>query len=311
MVLDTIPPLAVAAYADTLAWLRPGARGNVALVVRADSASPPRIVVAQLPRRTSQLRLGTDAHGHLTAVMTARPGAASRTALYSVPADGSERVRRLRLVSARWYAYSPGLRDGIVSFIRRGRGNVDAQADAKVMTGRLSGSRARVAGVLPSDYLGAAQQTAVASRGIVLVAHVDPRRPVGGHVTQLISFRAGKRPQVLIRHVSRTGDGKIDNVGASGLGPIVLDASGRHATVARWAAPTEPHTQQPVRAARDLLTVDTLTGQQTAAPLPSGFDIALPLPGEGFAVYNADHNEYSSRPAPARDANGALQIIPE
>ena len=241
VVLDTIPPLAVAAYADTLAWLRPGARGNVALVVRADSASPPRIVVAQLPRRTSQLTLGTGAHGRLTAVMTARPGAASRTALYSVPADGSERVRRLRLVSARWYAYSPGLRDGIVSFIRRGRGNVDAQADAKVMTGRLSGSRARVAGVLPSDYLGAAQQTAVASRGIVLVAHVDPRRPVGGHVTQLISFRAGKRPQVLIRHVSRTGDGKIDNVGASGLGPIVLDASGRHATVARWAAPTEPH----------------------------------------------------------------------
>jgi hypothetical protein len=305
-VLDPKPPLAVAAYGQSLAWLRPRASGAVALIVRADPSAAPRVVVAQLPRRASQLGLGANADGRLTAVITAAPGA--RTALFSVPTDGSGPVRRLRLAPASVYAYAPGLRNGAVSFIRRGRGSIDGQADAKVMIGPLTGTRARVAGVLRSDYVRAAKQTAVAAGGLVLVAHVEQRRPVGGSVSQLISYRAGRRQRVLVRAVSHTGDGTNDNVGASGLGPIVLDASGRHATVARWAAPTDPTTDQPVHARRDLVTVDILTGAQTSQPVPGGFDIALPLAQAGFAVYNAGHDEYNADPKPARDATGSLQV---
>lgn len=307
-VLDQSSPLAVAAYGSSLAWLRPGARGDVALVVRADSRSAPRVVVPSLPRRASQLTLGTDAHGRLIAVITA-VGSGPRTALFSVPADGSGRVRRLRLASAHWYAYAPGLRNGIVSFVRRGRGDVDGHASAYVMVGRLGGSRARVAGVLRFDYLHAAQQTAVAADGIVLVAHVE-QVDFAGSVSRLISYRAGRRLRILVRDVSHTGDGKMLNFGASGLGPIVLDAAGRHATIARWAAPTDPNTGQPVRGPRDLVTVDVAGGQRTTQPVPAGLDIALPLPGEGFAVYDASHDEYKSGPDPARDMSGALGIAP-
>jgi len=44
-------------------------------------------------------------------------------------------------------------------------------------------------------------------------------------------------------------------------------------------------------------------------PAPGGFDIALPL-ADGVAVYDAGHADYNSRPAPARDQNGALRFIP-
>ena len=62
---------------------------------------------------------------------------------------------------------------------------------------------------------------------------MTPGRRFGQPVEQL---PVRQRLRIIVRNVSRTGDGTLDNGGASGLGPIVLDPSGRHATIARWVA---------------------------------------------------------------------------
>jgi hypothetical protein len=302
--VDPSPPLAVAASGPALAWLRADA-----LVVRDGPGAAPRVVAGRLPRRARQLTLGTDARGRLTAVIT---GTASnhRAALWRVRLDGKGGVRRVHPNVHGSWEYSPGLRDGVLSFVRRpGGGGIDGVVRTRIMRGALKGGKVRTVHAYGVHYLSSDVQTAVAAGGRVLsVLTDDPQRRGGQSRDRLIAYRGGRR--TLVTQLAQTGDGKMDNTGASGLGPIVLDASGRHATVSRWAAPFDADTNALVTAARDLVTVDVRTGAATRAAAPGGFDVALPLPGEGFAVYGASHRSYTSDPAPASDASGLLQILP-
>jgi hypothetical protein len=307
IVVDPVPPVAVAAHGDALAWLRPRDRGVSELVVRDAAGAAPRVAAPRLPKRARQLTLGTDARGRLTAVFTA--GGPRRSALYSVKISGSGRVRRLPVDTRAW-EYAPGLRGGRLSFIRRGRGDLDGYGSTRLMLGRLDRARARVIHALGLHYLASERQTAVADGGTVLLTQTDPNvRAAGVTVDRLVAYRRGRRPRVLVRHRVRTGDGRFDNHGASGLGPLVLDAGGERATVARWAVHTS-QTDLPVRGRRDLITAEVAGGRRSSQPPPGGYDIALPLTDGSFAVYDAGHDDYASDTAPARDETGALRIIP-
>jgi hypothetical protein len=99
--IDAAPPAAVAAYGDTLAWIRRPSGGAASLVVRSGAAAP-RVVVASLPKRADQLSLGTDAQGQVTAVLTAAPQ--HRTLLYVAALDGDGAAHRLPVDRGRsWY----------------------------------------------------------------------------------------------------------------------------------------------------------------------------------------------------------------
>lgn len=309
LALDPTPPVAVAASGSALAWIRPAADGGRALVVRDAAGAEPRVLVARLPRNARQLTLGTDARGRLTAVITAT-ARNHRAALWRARLDGAGGLQRVHPHVRGAWEYAPGLRDGVLSFVRRpGGGGIDGVVRTRIMRGSIRRGKASTVYAYRAHYVSSDVQTAVAAGGRVLsVLADDPQRRGGQSRARLIAYRGGRH--TLVTQLAQTGDGTSDNTGASGLGPIVLDATGRHATVSRWAAPFDADTNAPITASRDLTTVDVRTGAVTRAVAPGGLDIALPLPGEGYAAYDASHASYVSVPAPARDASGVLQILP-
>jgi hypothetical protein len=315
VMIDAAPPAAVAAYGGTLAWIRRTSGGGASLVVRSGPAAP-RVVVASLPRRADQLTLGTDAQGQVTAVLTAAPQ--HRTLLYAVALDGDDAAHRLPVDRGRSWYYAPGLRDGRLSFIRRDQAGADTDGygRTRVMLGSLTSAHARTIRTF-RHFLRTDEQTAVAAGARVLLVHGNatdescppfPCSSSSAQIGRLITFTGGGHVRILLTD-RVTVHSHLDNIGASGFGPLVLSGSGRRVAVSRWAARSDPDTNATMHGPRDLVTLDLTTGRATRQASPGDFDIALPLLGQGFAVYEGRRCELCTGPAPAPDNTGALRLL--
>lgn len=234
VVLDPTPPLDVAAYGNTLAWLRPtDARGTHAQLVVRDAAGTVRVVGQPLPAHANDLTIGLDRPGGaLTAVVATastqaavpvRTRPARRGVLYRLPLDGSAAPQRLSVSRPGTDLAAPGLLRGRLTFGQRER--LSEGTRWTVRLGSLASSRTRL--VSRGDDDTAIASTTPAAKGRVAYVTTTRNRTTTGAALALRLLQPGHRSSV----VSRTDYGGASE---SGFGPLTVSAEGGRLTASRW-----------------------------------------------------------------------------
>lgn len=275
VVLDPTPPLDVAAYGNTLAWLRPtDAKDTRAQLVVRDAAGTVRVVDQRLPAHANDLAIGLDRPGGtLTAVVATastkaavpvRSRPARRGALYRVPLDGSTAPQRLAVSRAGTDLAAPGLLRGRLTFGQRERLSEGTRWTVRV--GSITSSRAQR--VSRGDVDTAIASTTPAAKGRVAYVTTTRNRTTTGAALALRLLQPGHRSAV----VSRTDYGGASE---SGFGPLTVSAEGGRLTASRWTvAGAHRHdlTTWALPSRRVLSTAKWSPASQRVVPVADGGD---------------------------------------
>jgi hypothetical protein len=232
VVLDAASPRDVAAYGNTLAWLRPDGPDRTQLVVR-DPSGAVRVVDQRLPARVNDLTIGLDRPGGVATAVVATvsteaglpvaPRPARRGALYRLPLDGSAAPKRVAVSKPGADLAAPGLLRGRLTFAQRER--LAEGTRWTVHTGTLGSGRARRVsrGTVDTRIV----STTPAAKGRLAYVTTTRNRETTGAALALRLLRPGHRSSV----VSRTSYGGASE---SGFGPLTVSSEGGRLTASRW-----------------------------------------------------------------------------